>query len=185
MSESLITFRFNPQKSAQIFKQLCKERGIKRQSLASRTGISYDTVENCLKGRGDLSFERVFKFCVVLGLPIESYMRLMLKDEDIDFADDVLLYNLANGEQLPISDDIVDDVPHAVPASVADAATAAAALPIVPPVSTTGAIYTKDELAAILDRQDRSFASHVSDLRKQLEYQEKLISNLLHLLSKE
>lgn len=180
MSHSLVTFHFNPQKAAQIFKQLKKERGISDTVLAARTGLSYDTVTNCLKGRSDLSFERVFKFCVVLGLPIESFMRLMLKDEDIDFADDVLLYNISNGEQLPISDENVDDVPHAVPESVADAASAAAALPIVTPVQA--GVYTKEELALLLDRQERQHHEHAQDLRAQLEQQAETIRLLISLV---
>ena len=180
MSHSLVTFHFNPQKAAQIFKQLKKERGISDTVLAARTGLSYDTVTNCLKGRSDLSFERVFKFCTVLGLPIESVMRRMLKDEHIDFADDVLLYNISNGEQLPISDDIVSDVPNDIPPSVADAATAAAALPILSPVQP--GTYTKEELTILLDRQERQHHDHTQDLRAQLAQQAETIKLLISLV---
>ena len=177
MTYSLESFHFNPQKSGQIFRQLCKERGITKAALAARSGLSYDTVDNCLKGRSEITFERVFKFCVVLGLPIEAYMLLLLKDEDIDFADDVLLYDLHNDDVKPISDERVPEVPSAVPDSVVDAASAAVGAAPAPPAIPSG--YSRDEMRALLDRIEHTHAAHVADLREQLARQYQIIRQLI------
>lgn len=177
MTSSLEAFHFNARKSGQIFKQLCKERGISRASLAAQSGLSYDTVDNCLKGRNELSFERVFKFCVVLGLPIEAYMMLMLQDEDIDFNDEVLLYDIAKGDSTAISEADVSPVPASVPNSVSDAA-AAATVPATPPQPPCAG-YSREEMQSALERQERCHAEHLADLRDQISRQDQIIRQLI------
>ena len=179
MTHTLESFHFNTKKSGEIFKTLCKERGITRSVLAARSGLAYDTVDNCLKGRSEISFERVFKFCTILGMPIENYMLLLLKDEDYDFADDVLLYDLKADDTTPISDATVPEIPAPVPDAVADAAAAVATSAPVPPSATAPVVYTREEMDAVLELQERKHAAHVADLKEQLVRQDGLIRLLI------
>lgn len=137
MSATLKEFHFNPVKFGQILKQLCKDKGISIAYLSKSTDITRDTIENLMRGAvRDVKFEQIFKFCVVLGLPIEVLMLLMLKDEDIDFFGQVLLYDNKEDEAIPASD--LDSVPSSVPDTVLAAAEAvAAAGPPTQPVHTT------------------------------------------------
>ena len=126
MTYDLVHFHFNPIKTGQIIKQLCIDRGMSMASLAKKTGITYDTMDNIFRGRiQDMKFEALFKICCMLGLPIEVLMLLMLKDEDIDFMDHVLLYNNKEDEAFPVTD--IDSVPSSVPNAVLAAAEAVAA----------------------------------------------------------
>ena len=61
----------------------------------------------------------------MLETPIEVLMLLMLKDEDIDFAEQVLLYDTKEDEAVPSTD--VESVPSSVPSTVIAAAEAVAA----------------------------------------------------------
>lgn len=126
MTYDLVHFHFNPIKTGQIIKQLCNDRGMSMSSLAKKTGITYDTMDNIFRGRvQDVKFEVLFKICCTLGLPIEVLMLLMLKDEDIDFMDHVLLYDNKEDEAIPVTD--IDSVPSSVPDTVIAAAEAVAA----------------------------------------------------------
>lgn len=126
MSASLNEFHFNPVKLGQILKQLCKDKGISIAYLHKKTEITRDTIENIMRGAvRDVKFEQIFKFCVVLGIPVEALLLLMLKDEDIDFIDQVLLYDNKEDEAIPASD--LDSVPGFVPDTVVAAAEAVAA----------------------------------------------------------
>lgn len=194
MLETLESFHFNARKSGQIFKQLCKERGVSQAALAAQTGVSYDTVGNVLAGKiQDIQFERVFKFCAVLGVPIEVYMLLMLKDEEIDFRDQVLLYNPAKDESTPVS-----DVPDKTPSPVTEAVAAAAQAATVPQemqeiVPEGRNMYTRDDLVALLNRMERQHAQHIAHLQEQFaqeraaarEYHDRTHALLAHVIGKE
>lgn len=130
MTYDLIHFHFNPVKTGQIIKQLCLDRGTSMAALAKKTGITYDTMDNIFRGRVDAKFEQLFKICCVLGTPIEVLMLLMLKDEEIDFVDQVLLYDNKEDEAIPASD--IDSVPSSVPDTVIAAAEAVAAAEVLP-----------------------------------------------------
>ena len=126
MDQSLITFHFNALKAGQIIKQFCEVRGISKASLAAKTGVSYDTVDNFFRGMvKEVQFERIFKYCVVLGVPLELFTLQWLEGEHIDFADEVLLYNpdskASTAAELPPGT-VADSVPDTV-AAVADAVT--------------------------------------------------------------
>lgn len=126
MACDLVHFHFNPVKTGQIIKQLRLGKGMSVSSLAKRSGITYDTVDNIERGRvQDVKFEALFKICCVLETPIEVLMLLMLKDEDIDFADQVLLYDNRGDEAIPSTD--FDTVPSSVPDTVVAVAEAVAA----------------------------------------------------------
>lgn len=90
MKKSLKEFHFDPEKSGQILKDWAKGAGKSYQKVAEETNYSYDTINNSLHGKiKELSLERVFKVSVCTGHSVCEYIRLMLKDEDIDFADKI------------------------------------------------------------------------------------------------
>lgn len=90
MKKTLKDFHFNPEKSGQILKGWAKSAGKSYQKVAEETNYSYDTINNSLHGKiKELSLERVFKVSVCTGHSVCEYIRLMLQDEDIDFADQI------------------------------------------------------------------------------------------------
>lgn len=105
MSCTLRDFHFNPVKLGQIIKQLCAEKEIKPSYICKCTGITRDTYDNIIRGAvQDVKFEQLFKICCVLELPVAVIQTLMIRDEDIDFADQIVYYDAANGEVLPVAD---------------------------------------------------------------------------------
>lgn len=170
MSYSLIDFHFNPRKLGQILKQLCKDRGISKASLASKTGLSYDTVDNIFAGKiQEVSFEKLFKICCVIGVPVEVVMMLMVKDEDIDFVDEILLYSIEANEALPVSDIDQSQTLGPVSAAVSAVAEAVAAAEVSPQdvrpsadVPCTG--YSREEVSLLLDRIERQHVRHIAEL---------------------
>lgn len=171
MSNSLVSFHFNPFKLGQICKQYAKDRGFSQAVMAARTGLSYDTVGNIYAGKVQkIPFEYVFKFCVVLAIPIEVVMMLMLKDEDIDFAEQVLLYNTVEDKPVPVEDAVPDLVPGDVPAAVVDTAVnVAAADPVIEaaiaPAENLHNGYTVDELRTIINKITVMHDAHIQDLK--------------------
>lgn len=126
MSYSLRDFHFNPIKLGQILKQLRQDKDISVAYISKRTGITRDTLDNIFSGDvRDVKFEQIFKLCCVLEIPIEVLLILMLKDEDIDFIDQVLLYDNKKDEAIPATD--INTVPSSVPDTVVAAAEAVAA----------------------------------------------------------
>lgn len=126
MSYSLRDFHFNPIKLGQILKQLRQDKDISVAYISKRTGITRDTLDNIFSGDvRDVKFEQIFKLCCVLEIPIEVLLILMLKDEDIDFMDQVLFYDNKEDESIPATD--INTVPSSVPDTVVAAAEAVAA----------------------------------------------------------
>ena len=108
MSVSLKNFHFDPEKSGRILNGWAKEAGIGIRSLADDTGYTYDTTNNSLHGKiKDLSLERVFKFSVRTGHSVCEYIRLMLQDEDIDFADEIHVLREVDFTLVPYANDHV------------------------------------------------------------------------------
>lgn len=179
MSYTLDAFHFSAEKSAKILRQYCKERNVSHSTLAKCTGCSYDTIGNVLSGKiQDLTFERVFKICVVLGVPVEAYMLLMLKDEDITFADDVLLYDPEHGGELHVQGTALP-VGGIIPDSVAAVATPGlhdqrTMIPL------DVEMYSRDELQAVLDRVTRCHEHHMADMRNHAEMQHEIICKLIN-----
>lgn len=164
MSHSLVEFHFNPRKLGLIIKQLCKDRGISKGALSSKTGVSYDTVDNIFGGKvQEVSFEKLFKFCCVIGVPIEVVMMLMVKDEDIDFRDDILLYDIEGDEALPVTN--VDETQ--TPGPVSDTVSAVA-----------GAVAAAE---APLDpvRKPAETAEHVAYLHQHIDHLTRLLELLI------
>lgn len=182
MPKSLKDFHFSAEKAARILRQYIEERDSSPLKLSNRTGISYDTVGNILSGKvRDIKFEQLFKICVFLAVPIEVFVRLMIDDEDIDFADEVLFYSPLHDEVLPASQVSLSEDERIVPESVAEAALPAAT-PTEPhyPVSTPDAdLYSRDELTAVLNRISHCHEQHMADMRTQAERQHDLICKLI------
>lgn len=167
MSHSLVTFHFSALKAGQIIKQYCKIRGISKAALAAKTGISYDTVDNFFQGKvKEVQFERIFKYCVVIGIPIELFMLQMLDGEDIDFSDDVKLYNnsedATSAAELPAGA-LSDAVPDTV-AAVASAVMQVTESVSVPHVDDGGAYSMREDLHETLARTERHYNEHIADM---------------------
>lgn len=88
--QSLAEFHFDKDKSGRILRKWADESGLTRAELAEKTGIPLNTLNNSLYGKvQDLSVDRTFKYAVATGHCVCEYIRLMLEDEDIDFADQI------------------------------------------------------------------------------------------------
>lgn len=181
MAQSLVQFHFNPIKFGQIIRTTAKEKGVSQAAMAAKTGLSYDTVGNIYGGKVQkIPFEYVFKICVVLGTSIEVVMMLMLKDENIDFGEDVLLYDTQADETVPLPDTVPSLVPGPVTDTVAEAAIAAT---IAPPVADPPAgYYTIEDINRAVDQANAHHAvivSHLTESRERLIQQhERHISDL-------
>ena len=93
-----------------------------------------------------MKFEQLFKICCVLELPVAVIETLMIRDEDIDFADQIVYYDAANGEVLPVADVDAAQIPVSnTVVAVAEAVAAAENPPL--PVQNT---RTAEEYIAFL-----------------------------------
>lgn len=172
MAHSLVSFHFTPYKTGQIIKQYAKDRGISQASMAAKTGLSFDTVGNIYGGKVQkIPFEYLFKMCVVLAIPIEVVMMLMLKDEDIDFEDQVLLYNSAEDKSVPVADAVPTLIAGTVPDAVADTAVAvAAASPVIEAVaaaaeSVHNTYYTAEDIEEAVEKAKETYRDYIKDLK--------------------
>lgn len=105
MPQSLASYHFNPVKLGQILHQLAKDKGISKACIQRATGIHRDTLANIFHGETqEVSFEKLFKLCYVLEVPVSVVEMLLLKDEDIDFADKVLYHDPSGGSVVPSTD---------------------------------------------------------------------------------
>ena len=127
MACSLAQFHFNSVKLGQILMHFAEERGIGKGALSRMTGISRDTITNIFNGdTQEVSFEKVFKMCVAFGVPMIAFEKLGVLDEDTDFADKIVMYDIASGEVLPAT--VVDIKSMPVPETVVAVAEAVAAV---------------------------------------------------------
>lgn len=182
MPQSLVQFHFNPIKFGQVIRTFAKDRGISQATMASRTGLSYDTVGNIYTGKVQkIPFEYVFKICVVLGIAMEVLEALMIKDEDIDFVDQILLYDTQKDTTIPINDAVPSHVPGPVPESVANAAIAATNAPS-PSSEVPAGYYTIEDLnraVAQANAKHEIIIAHMTESREHLIKQhERHISDL-------
>lgn len=131
MACDLANYHFNPVKTGQIFKRFRLDLGMSITSVSKRSGLTYDTIDNIERGRvQDIKFEAMFKLCCVYCQPVEVVELLMLKDDSVDFMDQVLLYDNHQDESIPASN--LESVPSSVPDTVIAAAEAVAATDISP-----------------------------------------------------
>lgn len=145
MPRTLQEFHFNPVKLGQIIKQLCEDKKVKASYICKCTGITRDTFDNIVRGFvHDIKFEQLFKICCVLEIPVAVIESLMIKDEDIDFVDQIVYYDAAHGEILPIAE--VDTAQIPVSDTVVAVAEAVAATEN-PPIPAKSSILTEEYLA--------------------------------------
>lgn len=182
MAQSLVQFHFNPIKFGQIIRTTAKEKGVSQASMAARTGLSYDTIGNIYGGKVQkIPFEYVFKICVVLGISIEIVMMLMLKDEDIDFEDGVLLYDTQDDKTVPLPETVPTLVPGPVTDAVANAAIAATNVPASAADPPAG-YYTIEDINRAVEqataRHDAIIAQMTESRQHLLQQHERHISDL-------
>lgn len=102
MAQSLRDFHFDQDKSGKILNRWAKDAGVSIKTLGEDTGYTFDTTNNSLHGKiKELSLERVFKFSVRTGHSVCEYIRMMLQDEDIDFADQIHVLREADFTLIP------------------------------------------------------------------------------------
>lgn len=116
MQKSITTFIFDRQKAGKILKQFIQASSYTQSQVAQLAGMTDDMMSNVLAGRNkDIGYERVFKICVITGHSICEFTRLMMEDEDIDFADKIHVLRPIPTEQVPMAqapDGCVDCLPH-------------------------------------------------------------------------
>jgi DNA-binding Xre family transcriptional regulator len=166
MPQSLEMFHFNPVKFGLIVRQMAKEKRISQATMAARTGMSYDTVGNIYTGKiQKFPFEYVFKMCVVMEVSIEVLMLLMLKDEDVNFSERVLLYDTQKDEVVPVPDVLPSMIPGVVTDAVADTAMEAAGAQR-DTAATLSGYYTEEEVTERIDRATGHLTSEIDHLRE-------------------
>lgn len=182
MSVSLRDFHFSAEQSGAIMNQFRKELGLSCGKVERLTGILDDTLGNFFGGdTRDIKLETAFKLCVVFKIPFMAYLLLMLKDADVDFMDDVLLYDPRQDEAIPVGDHDVTAssvVPDSVAAAAADT-TPPDPAPTVLPAAPAFDSYTREELTAVLDRVCACHEQHVADMRANAERQQEIIYRLI------
>jgi len=88
--QTLAEFHFDKEKSGEILRRWVDESGYTRNEIAEKVGMSVHTLNNSLYGKvQDLSVDRTFKIAVATGHSVCEYIRLMLQDENIDFAESI------------------------------------------------------------------------------------------------
>ena len=158
MACTLDKFHFNSVKIGQILERFAKERGVGKGTLSRMIGVSRDTLTNIFSGdTQEVSFEKVFKICVALGIPMIAIEKLAVLDEDTDFADRIVMYDSASGDVLPATEIDIKEMP--VPETVVAVAEAVAAVENPPPTPHT---HTTEEYIAFLQ-------SHIDRLTALLE----------------
>lgn len=107
---TLETYHLNPVRSGQILRTFIEQSPYSQRQTAELIGISYDTLTNSLAGRSQqLSLEKAFKVCVLTGHSMEEYLRLLIADDPVDFADRIVYssdYAVTFTEPIRENDDI-------------------------------------------------------------------------------
>ena len=107
------------------------DKNLSVSAAAKQSGLTYDTIDNIERGRvQDIKLEACVKLCCVYEQPIVLIVLLMLKGDDVDFIDRVLLYDNKTGGSIPAS--IFESVPSIVPDTAVAAAEAVAAADVPP-----------------------------------------------------
>lgn len=115
---SIVDFRFDPVRSGKILSKWIADSGKTRDEVATETGISTHTVSNMVYAKVcDLKLEFVFKIAVVTGHSVCEYIALMLKEEDIDFADRIYVLREKDMVLVPYTDTITAEDKQRTPLS--------------------------------------------------------------------
>lgn len=174
---SLFTFRFNPLKIGAALRQLKKVSGHTADDIEYKAGISADTTKNLLKGKGVLTLERALKYCVVFKIPLESFVALLIEGEDIDFADQILMYDPTKSKTTPLTADEVTPIADTLPEAVVEATLAVAETTPPPIVEGHHASLEHEYTLRIEDLR-----AHIANLTAQLEQQNHTIDRLLDMI---
>ena len=88
MGKSLASFSFDKVKAGQILRRYMEEAGISQRYAAPQLGMTDDMLSNVLRGQNkEISFERIFKICILSGRSLCEFLTDMMEGEDVDFAD--------------------------------------------------------------------------------------------------
>lgn len=179
MPYNLANYKMDQIKAGVIIQELRHSRHISRARLAGEIGVSNDVMENIEKGRGGLTFERAMKICAVLKIAIIAFVLLLIKDEEIDFRDAILVYDHQNDDMTPVTDESVPEIPGAIPNKVVEAAAA---------VDPTPPAYQQDahgpDAHALLDAVTHAHDAHIADLHAEIARQDHTIRQLIELLGR-
>ena len=81
----LAAFQFNASRSGEILKRWLAEARLSVAAAADLIGVTYDTLNNCLRGAVKApALTIVFKICVLTNHTIDEYLALMLEGTGID-----------------------------------------------------------------------------------------------------
>ena len=179
MSVSLRDFHFSAEQSGAIMNQFRKELGLSCGKVERLTGILDDTLGNFFGGdTRDIKLETAFKLCVAFKVPFMAYLLLMLKDADVDFMGDVLLYDPRQDEAIPVGDHDVT-ASSVVPDSVAAVAIPVVEEPVPPLRDHDSDTYTRSDLDLLIHWVESMYAAHINDLRDQISQQQEIIRALI------
>lgn len=88
MQKSLTSFSFDKVKAGQILRRYLDNADISQRQAAPLLGMTDDMLSNVLRGQNkEISFERVFKICILSGHSMCEFLTDMMDGEDVDFAD--------------------------------------------------------------------------------------------------
>lgn len=169
MAESLESYHVNTVKVGVILRQMAKEKHISQEKMSAKTGLSYDTVGNIYAGKTQkLPLEYFLKICIILETSFESMILLMLKDEDIDFADRILTYDARKDIEVPVLDVLPSMTPGVVPDAVTDTAAAVTIATSAMEAAPMSEVAHTDDLKPIVDAIRHEYEAHIADLKEQL-----------------
>ena len=169
MPASLRSYHINTIKVGAILRQMAKEKDISQEEMGAEAGLSYDTIGNIYAGRiQKLPLEYYLKICIILETSFESMILLMLKDEDIDFADRILTYDARKDIEVPVLDVLPSMTPGVVPDVVTDTATAVTIATSAMEAAPMPEVVHTDDLKPIVDAIRHEYEAHIADLKEQL-----------------
>lgn len=88
MGKSLASFAFDKVKAGQLLRGYLDDSGISLRQAAMQLGMTDDMLSNVLRGQNkEISFERVFKICILSGRSLCEFFTDMMEGEDVDFSD--------------------------------------------------------------------------------------------------
>jgi hypothetical protein len=107
-AKTLAEFHFDTVKSGCILRTFLSDSKISRAECAKRIGLSYDALDDSLKGRNkDSKMELVVKICFLTGRTVKEWCELMLDGVNEDVAEKVRAVFAPPAAPLPPS---VDEV---------------------------------------------------------------------------
>ena len=108
-AKTIAEFHFDTVKSGGILRQFLSDAKISRAECAKQIGLSYDALDDSLKGRNkDSKMELVVKICYLTGRTVREWCELMLDGVNENVAEKVRsVFSLQAAPTLPILEDVV------------------------------------------------------------------------------